>query len=93
MDKDHSVSPEIIAWLDNAIDAYYCQRVHTFLNQVGHQSSTKLLSEWNQLLQEMFGNDESKKHETVRSILQDDQVNPSAKTWLREIEKNSSYVS
>lgn len=44
------VSPEVVAWLDKAIDEYYRRPIYTILDQVGTLPSPTLLEQWNDLL-------------------------------------------
>ncbi|MEI6806195.1 MAG: hypothetical protein WCK49_06790 [Myxococcaceae bacterium] len=74
------MSPEIVAWLDQAIDASFRKRVYRIL-------SSQDLSQWKQLLEESYGDDLSQKDELCHAALKDDLVSQSAKNWLLKLKR------
>jgi len=88
VDKEDALSPEAVAWLDKAIDTYYRNRIYRILNQVGTVSSHQVLSEWNALLEEMYGDEEKEKMALVEAALKEDKISKAAKQWLTEIFKS-----
>ncbi len=87
MDADHKLKPEIVAWLDKAIDTYYRSRIYSILDQVSSNTQSNLPSKWNELMEEMYGNAEHLKHELVNVAMTDDKVSEAAKKWLQQFSK------
>lgn len=85
--EEHGLTPEIVAWMDKAMDAYLKQRAYMILNQVGKNSSSELLQSWNQLMDEMCGEQGDKKAAITTIALQDEKVSQEAKEWLKSVYK------
>lgn len=83
--EQHGLTPEIVNWIDEAIDAYWRNRIYGLLDQVGKLSSSKLLSDWNDLMDDMYGNEDERKSEIPIAAFQDDKVSFDAKQWLKNI--------
>lgn len=77
------LTPEGIVWLKKATEAYWYERVYTVLAQVGKRSSSEVLKLWNEVLDDMYGEDESRKKEIRTIALQDEKVSQAAKKWLQ----------
>ena len=83
--KEHGLTPEIVNWLDKALIAYWMQRIYEVLAQSGKLSPDQLLLTWNELMDEMYGNDEQNKSAILSLLLQDDKISELAKNWLKKI--------
>lgn len=83
IDQESALSPQMVDWLDKAIDAYYRKRIYWLLNQIESDSAIRESKEWEELLEEMFGNSDSSKQAVVDTVMKDDKVSLSAKNWLR----------
>ncbi len=68
--------------------AYWHHRIYNILATVGTLSSTKVLSLWNQVLDDMYGNEEARKIELVHLALADEQISEEAKCWLKSTLKS-----
>lgn len=79
--EDHKLSPDAVAWLDKAIETYYESRVSAVLAQIGTKPDAESLEEWENLLTEMFGDDQNKKNEIVREASK--QGTSLIKGWLK----------
>lgn len=77
-DSEYGMSPEIVTWLDKAIDASFRKRVYRIL-------ANQDLSQWNQLLEESYGDDQTQKDELCHAALKDDLVSQSSKNWLLKL--------
>jgi hypothetical protein len=84
MDGEHSLDPEIIVWLDKAMDAYYRKRIYNILEQVEQSSSDDLSLQWNLLMDEMFGDSISLKQEVIDAGMTDSRVSTAARKWLQQ---------
>lgn len=82
-DQERALSPQMVDWLDKAIDAYYRRRIYWLLNQVESNSAIRESNQWEELLAEMFGNSDPPKQAVVDAVMKDDKVNKAAKNWLR----------
>lgn len=82
---EHGISPEMTDWLDKAISAYWRKRIYEVLSQIGKQSSAEVVVLWNNLLEEMHGDEQEAKALVLAAALSDDNVSQQAKTWLKEM--------
>ena len=85
MDADHFLAPEIVTWLDQAIDVYYRGRIYGLLDQVEHNVSGDLALQWHELMEEMFGDSESLKRGLIDEAMNDDRVSGVAIKWLQKL--------
>ncbi len=53
--QGQDLSPEAVAWLDQAIGHFYKERIFTLLDQVGQISDEKMKEKWDHLMSEMYG--------------------------------------
>lgn len=83
--SEHGLSPEAVAWLDRAMDAYYHRQIYSILNNVEQQPQDVILRAWHDLLTEMYGDEEAPKNELIQKALQDEKVSAAAKAWLKEV--------
>lgn len=83
--SEHGLSPEIVAWMDKALDAYLKQRAYDILANVGNVSSTQLLQCWEQLMDEICGEQQEKKASIIAVALQDEKISQAAKNWLKAV--------
>ncbi|MFO2700986.1 hypothetical protein SCJ10_05925, partial [Legionella pneumophila serogroup 1] len=79
------LTPEIVSWMDKAMDAYWRDRIYGILDQVGKVPSPSVLALWNEMLVDMYGEETSRKNAIYEIALNDDQVSPEAKAWLRNL--------
>ena len=82
--EQHGLTPEIVTWIDQAMDAYWRHRIYGLLAQAEVLSSAQLLILWNEIMDDMFGNDEERKAAIPLAALQDDQGSFDAKKWLKD---------
>lgn len=75
---DYGLTPDIVSWLDKACDAYYRQRIYNILNQV----DTNPINLWNDLLDDMYGEDQERRNELYEIAKKDINVSQKAKDWL-----------
>lgn len=89
MEGDRALAPEVVEWLDKAIDNYYRERIYTLLDQVELGATPALLQSWNELMTEMFGDSEKLKQEaySVGASQNDPRIGPNAKKWLEQFLK------
>lgn len=85
MDGEHYVAPEVISWLDQGISSYYKQRIYSVLKQIDSQDSNIVLKQFNELLEDMCGNDKAAKDELLAMAQKDDNISVNAKIWLKKI--------
>ena len=86
MDPEHALSPEIVQWLDKAIDAYYRNRIYGILAQVNSNGEATQATHkaWEELLEDMYGDAKTLKQEVTTAALKDDRVSESARIWLKK---------
>ena len=83
--EETGLSPELMFWIEKAVDAYWRDRLFGILDQVGKKSSSTVLSLWNQALDDMYGEEEPRKLMIYEIALSDAKVSPEAKTWLKSL--------
>jgi len=81
--EQHGLTPEIISWIEKAMDAYWRQRIIEVLAQVNTIPSAKVLELWNAVMDEMYGNETERKTMIPGIAMQDEQISTEAKAWLQ----------
>lgn len=87
MEGDQFLEPEIVSWLDKAIDAYYQGRIYSLLDQVGTHNTQSLIDQWESLMGEMFGDSQHLNHlkkEVIDNVMVDEKVSVAARKWLQQ---------
>lgn len=80
------LTPEIVTWMDKAMDAYWRDRIYGILNQVGSGVSDETIFKlWKEVLDDMYGEDDSRKKEIYDLALADEKVSKEAKEWLKNL--------
>ena len=83
------LTPELLAWIEKSVNAYYKDRIHEVLDSVGRISSAETLKLWNEILDDMYGDDEAIKKERQASIietaLKENNLSQKARHWLKEL--------
>lgn len=82
---DHSLTPEMVNWLDAAMDAYWRKRIYTFLAQVDDEFSNKWLADWNSIMEEIYGDQLEPRKELLTIAFADKNISNTAKDWLRNM--------
>ncbi|MEO8400497.1 MAG: MerR family transcriptional regulator [Gammaproteobacteria bacterium] len=83
VDADGAPSPEAFSWLDKAISAYYRGRIMAVLSLVEKQSDPVVLKEWNELMEDMHGDEREPTDSIIQAIMKDDKVSRAAKDWVK----------
>lgn len=73
--------------LTKELRAYWRDRIYGFLNKVETLSSSTALKLWNEILDDMYGNEEARKCTIYEMALKDEKVSDAAKSWLISISK------
>ena len=79
------LTPESVTWIDQAMNAYWKARIYGVLDQAGEIPSSKLLSLWNEVMDDMYGDEGDRKLDIPNLALQDDKVSLVAKNWLKSV--------
>ena len=79
------LTPELVSWMDKAMDAYWHERIYDILAQVGKTSTTILLTRWNKILIDMYGEETARQQSIYDMLLSDEKVSPEAKAWLKTL--------
>jgi len=82
------LTPELMSWIEKATDAYWRDRIYGLLNKVETMSSSTALTLWNEILDDMYGDEEARKSIIYEMALKDEKVSEAAKAWLRSISKS-----
>lgn len=80
--KEAGLTPEVVSWMDKAMDAYWKDRIYGILDQVGKTSSDTILKLWNEVLDDMYGEDTTRKDSLYEVVLADEKVGKEAKEWV-----------
>lgn len=86
MDGKHSLKPEIVSWLDIAMDTYYRSQIYAILDQAS-TNAENLAPKWNSLMEEMFGTSDALKQSVIDAAMTDHRVNVTARKWLQQFKK------
>ena len=86
------LTSEQFSWLGKAVHAYYANRIRDFFEQIGAISSSQSLKCWNEILDDMFGDDEiirkERENMIIEMALQDDHLSLEVKNWLSGLSKS-----
>jgi DNA-binding transcriptional MerR regulator len=86
------LTPELLSWIEKAVNAYYRDRIRGVLDKVGTISSSTVLKLWNEILDDMYGDDKAIKDERkgiiIETALKEESVSQEAKDWLRNLSKS-----
>ncbi|HHF7344891.1 TPA: MerR family transcriptional regulator [Legionella feeleii] len=83
--EEIGLTPELISWIEKATDAYWRDRIYGLLNKIGIIPSSTALTLWNEILDDMYGEEEARKITIYEMALKDDVVSQKAKEWLRSL--------
>ena len=67
------------------MDSYWRQRLYDILSQVGKVSSSEILNLWNEVLDDMYGEDSERKKAVLDVAIQDDKISSDARKWLKSL--------
>ncbi len=80
------LTPETVLWLDKAIDAYWHDRIYGVLDKVGTGIADEIIFNlWKEVLDEMYGDNDSRKKEMYEIVLSDKKFSEKAKEWLKTL--------
>lgn len=86
------LTSEQMVWIEKAVDAYWRARIKDFLNQISTLSSENALTAWNEILEDMYGDDIATQKEREKTIIEtalhEDDVSQKAKDWLKSLSKS-----
>ena len=84
--KEVGLTPEIVFWMDKAMEAYWKGRIYGILDKVGTEiADERIFKLWNELLDDMYGEDNARKKEIYDFALVDEKVSEKAKEWLKTL--------
>lgn len=83
--EDVGLTPERMAWLEKAMNAYWKKRLFGILEKAGTLPDSDLRMLWDQALDEMYGNETARKNAIYDIALQDEHISPAAKKWLKNM--------
>ncbi len=84
--EEVGLTPEIVSWMDKAMDAYWRDRIYKILHQIGTGISDETIFKlWQEMLDDMYGEDDSRKKEIYAIALADEKISKTAKKWLKTI--------
>lgn len=83
--EEVGLTPEIVAWLEKATDAYWRKRIYDMLKRVGKEPAMVLRNAWHDLLDEMYGDAAKRKALLYDIALSDENISAEAKQWLRQL--------
>ncbi len=87
VDGDHFLKPEIVVWLDKAIDAYFQECIYKFLEQIKPNTSLELSLQWDLFMEKLFGNAKNLQQNVINTILNGNRISSTAKKWLEQLYK------
>ena len=78
------LTPEIVSWVEKAMDAYWRDRAYWILEQVGKEPSDVILNHWHEFLDDMYGEDHVRKKAIYDAVLNDEKISQEVKEWLQK---------
>ncbi len=83
--EEVGLTPATVSWLDKAIDAYWRDRIYKILSKIGSEPQDRILNLWNEVLDDMYGEDETRKKEIYSIVLSDENISETAKEWVKKL--------
>lgn len=90
--EDVGLTPELLSWIGKAVNAYWKDRIYGLLNKISLIPSSTALTLWEEILEDMYGEEEARKIFIYEAALKDDKVSSEAKTWLRSLLNHSKSM-
>jgi DNA-binding transcriptional MerR regulator len=85
------LTSEQMSWIEKALNAYWRARIGELLNQIGTIPSSTALTRWNEIIDDMYGDDAVTKKERkgmiIEMALKKENISQKAKDWLRDLSK------
>lgn len=75
---------DVVMWIDKAMDVYYRERIYGLLDQTETMNLKLLQKSWEDLMEEMYGNEQAKKDALYQAAMTDDKVSEPARKWLKK---------
>ena len=85
---DVGLTSEMVSWLEKAMDSYWKDRIYAILAKVGKATDSDVLNRWNEVLDDMYGEDSLRKEAILDLVMQDDKISNEAKKWLQRLSKS-----
>lgn len=85
--EDVGLTPEIVSWIEQAMDAYWQKRLYGILDQIGIATDKVVLAQWQQALDDMYGDETERKQAVYEAVLTDKNLNAKAKSWLKSFDR------
>lgn len=83
--EEAGFSQSSVDWLMRAMDAYWADRIHKCLSQIKTKSKSEMLSDWEQIMDDMYGNEQERKVDVMKKVLEDERINEDAKAWIQSL--------
>lgn len=80
--EEIDLTREEVKWIENAVDYYYRSRIYTICSAIGRIPSSESRKLFNEVLDEMYGDDINSRQNLIKTALQDDQISTEARKWL-----------
>lgn len=91
LESESNLSAKSGAWLDQAISAYYRERILTILSQVNVLPEKELIKAWEAVLEDMHGDEKSQNMDIFNAVFQENGITQDAKDWVRKYMKANGY--
>jgi DNA-binding transcriptional MerR regulator len=85
-ENTNNLSLEVSTWLNRSLDFYNKERIYSLLDFIGNTNASLLL-QWNELIEEIFGDSRDSKQEMIRIAMDSTKVSTIAKKWLQKFSK------
>lgn len=79
-----NMTPEMLPWLEKALYAYWRQRAYDIFNQLEIAPQETLVNLWQDLLQEMYGDDREKYIRMLDAVEANTELSEPIKQWVRQ---------
>ncbi len=78
------LTPVTVQWLDKAVDAYWHNRAYKILAKIGKEDDSVISTQWDKMLDDIYGNDSSRKKELMQKLKHDQKIKDIARKWLKD---------
>lgn len=87
--EESNLTSQAVQWLEQAIDAYWRQRLYSILDLLNQESEEKVSQLWLAALEDMHGDDQARNVAIYQAAINDDKISLKAKAWLKKLYKTT----
>ncbi|MDF1684999.1 MAG: MerR family transcriptional regulator [Legionellaceae bacterium] len=82
---DIGLTPKSFEWISQATDAFWRHKLTTLLEKVGVVPDVEMQCLWEEVMDEMYGNEEPRKQALLEIAITDKNISEQARAWLKTL--------